>query len=215
MSRLRVLAIVAVLILFGEVAWILWPRGEEPAGPSVGESIRRMHAPPPKRRQSPVEEHPASDLFTFEHDGKTVTVDLSEARRSLNRMIRRDLATVDVNHGDGVPEPGTGFLSWPSRQSVGTEIIKTQKCRVIDFTNPSSRSGGDPYYLVRIFIRQENGALMRMQGYNWDGRLEMAYMIDSWKRGHDGTIREKKATTRYYRPGTKKVKGELEYLARP
>lgn len=211
MSRPRILATLAVLIVFVETAWIFWPRGEKLAAPTVGDSIRRMRTPPV---QPPVQENSGRESFSFEHEGKTVTVDLTNVRRCLQSMVRRDVGNVSVNNDAGLLEPGVGFLSWPLRKSLGMETIKTRKCRVIDFMNPS-RSGGESYYLIRTFIDTETGILMRLQSYNRDGRREMAFTMERLKRGSDGTIKEQEGTVHLYDPGTKKVIGKQAYVALP
>ena len=59
------------------------------------------------------------------------------------------------------------YLFWPKRELRSDVRIKLQECFVVDLFNPD-RLG--EYSVVRLSVRKESGAIMRMQGYDWDGK---------------------------------------------
>lgn len=211
MSRFRVIAVAAVLIATGWSLWIiLWPGGNSSKPPpSIGDMIHRAKAasgaPSPLVRKTT-----AGDSFTFQHEGTTVTVDLAKVRRSHALLIRQE-ATPPNGTVISTPDPDFDFLSWPRRTLTGLETIKTQRCWVIDFTNPET-TGDATYGTVRLFVRKEDSMLMRTQAYNPAGKLDFALTTTRFRRV-DGTVVVAGATASHYQPGTMKLVADVEYLA--
>ena len=216
-TRHRIAVICAGLLLLGETVWVLWPRGPEPASPPPGKVLARIAEPARAGRVADAPAFvPGPDEFTFQAGGQAERIDLSRARQCLERMVAREPAADAAPLAAGWPVTDASFLRWPQRTYVGTESIKMQKCRVIDFTNPvAAEAGGGPVMLTRLFVRVEDGALMRLQHYNREGKLATSFALNSWKRVPGGGVRAYEATAAFYVPGTKKVLGEQAYTALP
>src|SRR6478752_2734012 len=60
------------------------------------------------------------------------------------------------------------FLYWPTASVVGEENVRTRKCWKLQLRAPSHDS---PYSNVLLWVDKASGALMRMEGYDWDAKL--------------------------------------------
>jgi len=207
MSRSRFIAVAALLIAFGWSLWTILRPGEESATPppSIGDMIGR--AKDASDASSPgVRKTAAGDSFTFAHGGRPVTVDLEQVRRSHELLVRQPPASPDFT-AVGAPDPDFSFLTWAAREFRGEETIKTRKCWVIEFRKPE-RTG--PHSVVRLYVDQSLGGLMRMQAYDWSGKRALDYMVTAGKKVN-GELTAKSAEARHYELGGKRVVEEVEY----
>ena len=211
----RTVVICAGILLFGEVVWVLWPRHLEPEAPAARRTMERIQVAQRRAESRRSAGPPASapEVYEFDDGGQPVRLDLSRVRSSLSKMVQ--IIPPSPPTAKAPPGPDAGFLSWPMRKIQGKERIKTQECRVVDFTNPAPQAEGGPVYLTRLFVRVKDGGFMRMQCYNWDGRLVSAFQMDRWKRADDGSWIDFEGTALSYAPGTKKVVSEQSYSASP
>ena len=68
------------------------------------------------------------------------------------------------------------FLYWPNAKVVGEETIRTRNCWKLELHPPSRDS---QYGVVWLWIDKESGALMRMEGYDWNGKLAKRFEVVS------------------------------------
>lgn len=69
-----------------------------------------------------------------------------------------------------------GFLYWPRPVLQGEETVKTRPCWKIDLQAPT----GEPVYgVARVWIDKENGAILRIEGYDKKGLLLRRFEIVS------------------------------------
>lgn len=67
-----------------------------------------------------------------------------------------------------------GFLYWPGPALKGEETVKTRPCWKIDLQAPP----GEPLYgVARVWIDKENGAILRIEGYDKKGLLLRRFEI--------------------------------------
>ncbi len=200
-----------ILVLF-TLAWSLWSLREvaqlsqPPAPPRIAELL----ASNATLAGDGVRHQGEGDSYTFEHEGRTVTVDLEQVRRSHAMLVRQ---TPDKDP-TGALDPDFHFLSWPKRTFLGVETIKTRKCWVIDFRNPARSPRIGPHYVVRLYVDQELGALMRTQSYDWSGKLVLGYSTTAGKLVN-GVLAVKSAEASYYEPGSRRVVQRIAYERRP
>lgn len=71
------------------------------------------------------------------------------------------------------------FLYWPNAKLLGSENIRTRNCWKIEIQAPRGKS---QYPAVRLWINKESGALMRMEGYGWDGRVIKRFEVTSGQK---------------------------------
>ena len=68
------------------------------------------------------------------------------------------------------------FLCWPSARVVGEEKVRTRNCWKLQLRAPSRES---QYSNLLLWIDKASGALMRMEGYDWDAQLAKRFEVVS------------------------------------
>jgi len=68
------------------------------------------------------------------------------------------------------------FLYWQNARVTGDDTIRTRNCWKLELKAPSRQS---QYSNVFLWVDKEGGALMRMEGYDWNGRLAKRFEVIS------------------------------------
>jgi hypothetical protein len=68
------------------------------------------------------------------------------------------------------------FLYWPKASVVGEETIRTRRCWKLKLEAPSRQS---QYSNVLLWVDQDGGALMRLEGYDWNAKLAKRFEVIS------------------------------------
>jgi Outer membrane lipoprotein-sorting protein len=68
------------------------------------------------------------------------------------------------------------FLYWPTARVLGEENVRTRKCWKLQLRAPSRDS---LYSNVLLWVDKTSGALMRMEGYDWNAKLAKAFEVVS------------------------------------
>src|SRR5215471_9141263 len=68
------------------------------------------------------------------------------------------------------------FLYWPTARVLGEENVRTRKCWKLQLRAPSRES---QYSNVLLWIDKASGALMRMEGYDWNAQLAKRFEVVS------------------------------------
>jgi hypothetical protein len=68
------------------------------------------------------------------------------------------------------------FLYWPAARLLGEENVRTRKCWKLQLHAPSHES---QYSNVLLWIDKASGALMRMEGYDWNAQLAKRFEVVS------------------------------------
>ncbi|MFN2541956.1 MAG: outer membrane lipoprotein-sorting protein [Chthoniobacterales bacterium] len=68
------------------------------------------------------------------------------------------------------------FLYWPDGRVLGEENVRTRRCWKLHLRPPSRDS---QYSNVFLWVDQASGALMRMEGYDWNGKLAKRFEVVS------------------------------------
>lgn len=77
------------------------------------------------------------------------------------------------------------FLYWPSAVIEREETVRTRKCYLLRLNAPSRSAR---HMVVFVWIDQSTGAIMRMDGHNWQGRLTRRFEVVSAQRSSAGWI---------------------------
>ena len=71
------------------------------------------------------------------------------------------------------------FLYWPGNKYLGTDVIRTRSAHRLEL-HPHDRKS--LYGAARVWIDQQSGALLRVEGYDWDGKLTKRFEVVSAQR---------------------------------
>ncbi len=93
------------------------------------------------------------------------------------------------------------FLYWENARVLGAETIRTRSCWKLQVVAASKES---QYWNVVIWVDKASGALMRMDGYDWDGRVAKRFGVVSAQK-IDNRWFLKQMRVEEMKPGTNKV----------
>lgn len=93
------------------------------------------------------------------------------------------------------------FLYWKHPKIIGEETVKTVRAWKMEIQAP--RGGASQYGVARIWIGKENGALLRVEGYNMQGKLVRRFEVVSAQK-IDGQWMLKDMRVELVDPETKK-----------
>jgi hypothetical protein len=93
------------------------------------------------------------------------------------------------------------FLYWPNARVLGQENIRTRNCWKLQLRAPSRES---QYSNVLLWIDKTSGALMRLEGYDWNGQLAKRFeVVSAQKIDHRWFLKQMRIEE--LQPGTNKV----------
>lgn len=122
--------------------------------------------------------------FVFENPQRVYEVRLGDeaagvfdARgRPLNRGMQEAVA-----HGASVTveDLSLGFLYWPDARLLGEEAVRGRGAWKIEL-RPGRR--GSEFAVVRVWVDKASGALLRIEGFDWQGHLLRRFEVVSGQR---------------------------------
>ncbi len=68
------------------------------------------------------------------------------------------------------------FLYWQTARVLGEENVRTRNCWKLQLRAPSRES---QYSTMLLWVDKSSGALMRMEGYDWNGQLAKRFEVVS------------------------------------
>lgn len=71
------------------------------------------------------------------------------------------------------------FLYWPKARVLAEDSIRTRRCWKLQLQAPSRQS---QYSNVFLWVDQQGGALMRMDGYDWNAKLAKRFEVVSGQK---------------------------------
>src|SRR5438876_4692611 len=93
------------------------------------------------------------------------------------------------------------FLYWPAARILGEEKVRTRNCWKLQLRAPSRES---QYSNVLLWIDKGSGALMRMEGYDWNAQLAKRFEVVSAQK-IEGRWFLKQMRVEEFQPGTSRV----------
>src|SRR5438132_1745039 len=93
------------------------------------------------------------------------------------------------------------FLYWPAARVLGEEKVRTRNCWKLQLRAPSRES---QYSNVLLWVDKASGALMRMEGYDWNAQLAKRFEVVSAQKIEDRWFL-KQMRVEELQPGTNKV----------
>lgn len=93
------------------------------------------------------------------------------------------------------------FLYWPNPRVLGDETVRTRSCWKLQL---HAQSRDSQYSNVLLWIDKASGALMRMEGYDWNGQLAKRFeVVSAQKIGNRWFLKQMRVEE--LQPGTDKV----------
>jgi hypothetical protein len=77
------------------------------------------------------------------------------------------------------------FLYWKNAKFLGEERVRAITCSIVD-VQPASRNTA--YSTVRLWIAKDRGALIKAEGYDWQGKLAKRFEVISGQKIEGKTI---------------------------
>jgi hypothetical protein len=122
--------------------------------------------------------------FAFEKPSRVYEVRLDEETsgvfdaqgRPLQRGMREPVA--EGTHVT-VEDLSLGFLYWPDARLLGKETVRTRPAWKIEL-RPGKR--GSEFAIVRVWLDEASGALLRIEGFDWQGHLSRRFEVVSGQR---------------------------------
>ena len=93
------------------------------------------------------------------------------------------------------------FLYWPNARLLGEEKVRTRNCWKLQLRAPSKES---TYSNVLLWVDKMSGALMRMEGYDWDAKIIKRFEVVSAQK-IEGRWFLKQMRVEQFQPGTNHV----------
>jgi hypothetical protein len=147
--------------------------------------------------------------YTFSNPDEALQLRLGENDSRLEEVTRSGVEKITPAQFDHKVR-GTGvsyedlalkFLYWQSAHVTGEDTIRTRNCWKLELKAPSRQS---QYSNVFLWVDKSGGALMRMEGYDWNGQLAKRFEVVSAQK-IEGRWFLKQMRIEEIQPGTGKV----------
>jgi len=122
--------------------------------------------------------------FAFDEPARVFEVRLGEDSSgvfdSKGRPLKKGMQEpVADGAGVTVEDLSLGFLYWPDARLMGKEHVRGRGTWKIEL-RPGKR--GSEFAVVRVWLDQASGALLRIEGFDWQGRLLRRFEVVSGQR---------------------------------
>ncbi|HEU5247605.1 MAG TPA: outer membrane lipoprotein-sorting protein [Candidatus Udaeobacter sp.] len=122
--------------------------------------------------------------YSFENPDEILQLRLGENSSRLDLVTGGETEKVAASklnqkiRGTGVSYEDLAFkfLYWPSARVLGEENVRTRNCWKLQLRAPSRES---QYSNVLLWVDKASGALMRMEGYDWNAKLAKRFEVVS------------------------------------
>jgi Outer membrane lipoprotein-sorting protein len=147
--------------------------------------------------------------YTFSNPDEALQLRLGENDSRLEEVTRSGVEKITPAQFDHKVR-GTGvtyedlalkFLYWQSVRVTGEDTIRTRNCWKLELKAPSRQS---QYSNVFLWVDKSGGALMRVEGYDWNGQLAKRFEVVSAQK-IEGRWFLKQMRIEEIQPGTGKV----------
>lgn len=189
-----------------------------PSANEILANVRSLQARQQLEVQGQLRQNDVVIPFRLIENGPTVRYVFSNPEESLQLQIGENDSDLEQLSADGAKKiaqfnqkvRGTDityedlalkFLYWSRAEVMGQENVRTRDCWKLRLRAPSKKS---QYSNVLLWIDKNSGALMRMEGYDWDGKLAKRFEVISAQK-IDNRWFLKQMRIESLQPGTKHV----------
>ena len=209
----RILAIYfgLTLSIFGQPA---------PSAKDILDSVRMIETQQQIDLQGQLRENDIVVPFRLTQNGPLIRYSFTNPDEALQLRLGEKSSRLDLVTGAGTEKfaasklqqkiRGTGvayedlafkFLYWPAARVVGEENVRTRNCWKLQLRASSRES---QYSNVLLWVDKASGALMRMEGYDWNAQLAKRFEVVSAQK-IDNRWFLKQMRIEEFQPGTNHV----------
>ena len=192
-----------------------------PSAKEILDSVRMLEAQQQIDLQGQLRENEIVIPFHLTQAGPLIRYSFADPEELLQLRLGENGSRLDVVTDSGTEKfatsklrdkiRGTGvtyedlalkFLYWPAARVLGDETVRTRSCWKLHLHAPSRES---QYSNVFLWIDKASGALMRMEGYDWNGQVAKRFEVVSAQK-IDNRWFLKQMRVEELQPGTNKVR---------
>jgi hypothetical protein len=192
-----------------------------PPAKEILESVRLRQSQQELELQGELREGPTVVPFRLTQTGPVIRYTFSNPNEALQLRLGENDSRLEEVTGEGVEKiapaqfdrkvRGTSvtyedlalkFLYWQTGRVTGENEIRTVECWKLEMKAPSRQS---QYSNVWLWVGKENGALMKMEAYDWNAKLSKRFEVVSGQK-IEGRWFLKEMRIEELDPGTGKVK---------
>ena len=209
----RILAVYfgLTLSIFGQPA---------PSAKDILDSVRMIETQQQIDLQGQLRENDIVVPFRLTQNGPLIRYSFTNPDEALQLRLGEKSSRLDLVTGAGTQKfaasklkqkiRGTGvtyedlafkFLYWPAARVVGEENVRPRNCWKLQLRAPSRES---QYSNVLLWVDKASGALMRMEGYDWNAQLAKRFEVVSAQK-IDNRWFLKQMRIEEFQPGTNHV----------
>ena len=194
--------------------------GSPPSAKEILDSVRMLEAQQQIDLQGQLRENEIVVPFHLTQTGPLIRYSFADPEEVLELRLGENGSRLDLVTDTGTEKlatskldqniRGTGvtyedlalkFLYWPNARVLGDETVRTRSCWKLQLHAPSRES---QYSNVFLWIDKASGALMRMEGYDWNGQLAKRFEVVSAQKIENRWFL-KQMRVEELKPGTNKV----------
>ena len=191
-----------------------------PSAKDILDSVRMIETQQQIDLQGQLRENDIVVPFHLTQNGPLIRYSFTNPDEALQLRLGEKSSRLDLITGAGTEKfaasklkqkiRGTGvtyedlafkFLYWPAARVVGEENVRTRNCWKLQLRASSRES---QYSNVLLWVDKASGALMRMEGYDWNAQLAKRFEVVSAQKIDDRWFL-KQMRVEELQPGTNKV----------
>jgi len=151
-----------------------------PSAKDVLNSVRMVESKQQLDLQGQLRQNDAVVPFRLVQNGPLIRYSFTNPDETLQLRLGENSSRLDlVSDADTIvtyEDLAFKFLYWPTARVLGEENVRTRKCWKLQLRAPSRES---QYSNVLLWIDKASGALMRMEGYDWNAQLAKRFEVVS------------------------------------
>ncbi|HSP46020.1 MAG TPA: outer membrane lipoprotein-sorting protein [Chthoniobacterales bacterium] len=175
--------------------------GAPPSAKEILESVRLRQAQQQMELQGQLREGATIVPFRLTQTGPVIRYSFSKPDEALQLRLGDNESRLEEVTREGVEKVtpaqfdhkvrGTAltyedlslkFLYWPNGRVTGENSISLRNCWKLELKAPNRQS---QYSNVWLWVDKEGGALMKMEGYDWNGKLAKRFTVVSGQKIED------------------------------
>jgi hypothetical protein len=193
-SGLKLLMIRKTALLYFVSAFSIFGQ-PPPSATDILASVRMMEAQQQLDLQGQLRQNDVIVPFRLTQNGPLIRYSFTNPDEVLQLRLGEKSSRLDLVTGSGTEKFAAGklnqtirgtslsyedltfkFLYWPTARVLGEENVRTRNCWKLQLRAPSRES---QYSNILLWVDKASGALMRMEGYDWNAQLVKRFEVVS------------------------------------